>query len=546
MVETPLAAGPTLPFGNGRMLQFLGLEQQADGGGSYEVSVRPATETPWQKAVLTYQSGSAWALRTDAGAHLETLELGSPDDVFTLAMGQPTLPTQAVARATPHWPAAVQDSLARRRASGAYTIAFDAKWFLARLTGSAIDQPLLFPHAVSKLGLRGLAVVSEVLATIAGTTAKDKNLIALLQRGLQTADATGTPYAWTGDGRLIGESTWGDLSQVGTDIADGCQAAVGTGQFTVTFDPDEPMGLGFAPEVPSADVANDRQSAHDASVGTGIEVGMVEQGEAAAAAGVEVGMVATQLSSPELVLHSAGVALPFEGILGAIDARRNADEWLTMTFTTASPHRHWYAVEMPAAATLQGLGVPAKDTAVGADFDSLCGPTLLWREPIPRLFLGESGSVTCAHVDICPQVQVAYGLLGSKVLGVASHSATPRLRARYSGEDDEEPATYIPTDRPLSVRQAHLLQDIDVSLVLLRPGDIAVIHSGALHFASNGADELGGSVYHGVMTQAALPRLRTAAAEPGGSSPDGDDAFADHLFASDLLRLVEKRLRHGA
>ena len=272
---------------------------------------------------------------------------------------------------------------------------------------------------------------------------------------------------------------------------------------------------------------------------------MVDSGEAAEAAGVRVGMVATQLSSPDLVLHTSGVALPFEEILQAIDTRRDADEWLTMTFNTASPNSHWYAVEMPAAPTLRSLGVPGKHAAAGPAFDAVCGPGLLWREPIPRLFLGESGSLTCAHVDICPQVQVAYGLLGTKILGVASHAATPQLAATYSGEDNaDEPATVVPTDRPMSARQARLLASPDISLVLLRPGDIAVIHSGALHFASNGADSLGGSLYHGIMTTGALPRLRVDAAE--SSETNDDEAFANHLFAADLLTLVEERLSQRA
>ncbi|MFT7581655.1 MAG: hypothetical protein ACI9MR_003333, partial [Myxococcota bacterium] len=181
---------------------------------------------------------------------------------------------------------------------------------------------------------------------------------------------------------------------------------------------------------------------------------------------------------------------------------------------------------------------------VGASFDALCGADLLWREPIPRLFLGAPGSVTCAHIDICPQVQLAHGLLGTKVLGVASHAATPRLVAEHGADGEvgiDEGATHVPTDGPLSARQARLLCDADISLVLLQAGDIAVLHSGALHFASNGADGLGGSLYHGLITPPAIPRLRSAAAAAGGSG-DGEDAYAEHLFAADLLRVVERRL----
>ena len=471
--------------------------------------------------------------------------------MFALALGQPALTPETVARATPHWPAALHVRLSCRRASGACTIAFDGSWFLSRLTGSAIDRPLLLPDAAVKLGLGGLLRASEVIAAAAAQR-DNTSLIELLRCGLEAA-ATGTEPVWRGDGRLIGESTWGDRSQVGANIAEGCQAALGNGPLRVSFDPQEPMGLGFAPEVPSAEVAAGRQPPVGASVGTGAEVGVVDPGGAAEAAGLLPGMVTTGLSS--LLLSLDGAPTPFEDILEAIDTCRDAGDWLVMTFDTAAPLTHWYAVEMPAASTLAALGASTgtsaelqpDDAGVGASFDALCGSSLLWREPIPRLFLGAPGSVTCAHVDICPQVQLAHALHGTKVLGVASHAATPRLSAEHGATEEggasfDEGATYIPTDRPLSARQARLLCDLEISLLWLQQGDLAVLHSGALHFASNGAEGLGASLYHGLITPAALPRLRAAAAAPDGSGTDGDDPYAEHLFAAELLELVELRL----
>jgi hypothetical protein len=39
-----------------------------------------------------------------------------------------------------------------------------------------------------------------------------------------------------------------------------------------------------------------------------------------------------------------------------------------------------------------------------------------------------------------------------------------------------------------------------------------------------------------------VPRLRLAAARPGGSHSSLDGAYGGHLFAADLLALVEGRL----
>lgn len=550
VVETPLVAGPTLQIGDGLTLRLLGLHLEADGEEVYEVALRTATDAAWCEGRLEYVSEGAWTLVDGQGARRGPLTLGLPDDVFAQAMGEPALTTEAVARATPHWPSAVHARLAGRRASGASTIAFDGGWFLARLTGSDIDRPLLLPGGAVTLGLEGLVGASEVVSAAAGL-AGEHGVLGVLQRGLE-APSSGAEAAWRGDGRLIGESTWGELCQVGEDIAEGCQAALGSGPLRVTFDPDEPMGLGFGPEVPSADVAAGREPSADASAGTGVEVGVVEPGGAAEAAGVTAGMGVTGLSPPSLDVD--GRVMPFEDILDAIDARREARAPLVMTFDTAAPFGHWYAVEMPAAATLAALAnatgaagaMQSGDAGVGAAFDTLCGRELLWREPTPRLFLGAPGSVTCAHVDICPQVQLAHALHGVKVLGVASHGATARLGAEHVGtEDDEgavdEGATYVPTDRPLSARQARLLGDAEVSLVWLQAGDLAVLHSGALHFASNGAEGLGASLYHGVITPAAVPRLRAAAAA-GGAVHEADDPYAGHLFAADLWALVERQL----
>jgi hypothetical protein len=258
-------------------------------------------------------------------------------------------------------------------------------------------------------------------------------------------------------------------------------------------------------------------------------------------------MVLARLSNPDLMLSSGGRStMPFEAVMHELDQRRATGDALTVSFDTAAAVTHLYAVEMPAAAVLAALAAAfggatdyrCCDAAVRA---ALPGPELLWREETPRLFLGEAGSLTCAHTDICPQLEVAHGLLGVKLLGVASHDATPRLSVDH-GENCDEEATHVPTDRPLTPRQTRLLSDPDVTLALIQEGDLAVFASGALHFASNGGGGLNAALYHGMITPAAVPRLRLAAAEAAGSHSSSDGAYGNHLFAADLLAVVEPLL----
>lgn len=190
--------------------------------------------------------------------------------------------------------------------------------------------------------------------------------------------------------------------------------------------------------------------------------------------------------------------------------------------------RSLYAVEMPAAASLsafaeaEGLdGVQSvdplgeilisDDDIVRSDGGGISADRLLWSEAEPKLFVGDAGSMTAVHVDICPQalrsmmpshdevsaaepvidvarcaaqVEVAHCLCGTKLFGVASHGATDRILGDYCadadadadagsalGEEDEDWddvdeeegggfgmfSTRVPSDRPLDATQAALV-----------------------------------------------------------------------------------------
>eukprot|EP00965_Chrysotila_dentata_P084873 2801447-Pleurochrysis_carterae.AAC.3 len=181
------------------------------------------------------------------------------------------------------------------------------------------------------------------------------------------------------------------------------------------------------------------------------------------------------------------------------------------------------------------------------------GGAFLWREQLPRIFVGDAGSLTCAHVDLMPQLELAHGLTGTKILGVATRDATARLLATHGAarddvserelerdqergrdeqgaaarglqaepstrhlrdgedvhddddvfdddegddddydddDDDDCEAARVPTNRELEPLQESLLGDDDMSMVALRRGDLLCFSSAAMHFASNGADGL--------------------------------------------------------
>lgn len=521
-------------------LRLLALELGANGEETYHVSFRSTPTGPFRKGRMTHDGGASWTIVQGPSIRRAHVTLGSPDDVFRLALGAGPDAQRAIAeevtRAAPHWPTFRTERLARRRLAGGGTVAFDAGWFLSELATSAFDRPLLFPDATSKLELAELEEASVILSAIAS---KGDALAEVLARASRS-DA----HHWDGEGRLIAELPSGELAQLGTDVRDGCRAAIGTGPLEVVFDAAEPLGLGLGPAIPAA--------GDDGSCGMGVVVGEVDEGGAADRAGVTAGMVLESWGDPDGVLPSDGRRrLPFESALSDIDERRAAGRDLAVTFDTAAAATHLYAVEMPAGPTLAALaaanGTPTSVTIdAGAALSALCDGALLWREAIPRLFIGEPGSLTCAHTDICPQLEIGHGLLGTKLLGVASHRATPRLIAEHAGADDDESdeeaidvdATLLPTDRPLTPRQSQLLGEPDLTVALLRRGDLAIFDSGALHVASNGAEGMSAALYHGAITPAAVPRLRLAAKATGSRAVGA--AYRDHLFAADLLHEIEQ------
>jgi hypothetical protein len=469
-----LAPGPTLAI-DGQAVRLLAVVCDAGGGEVYEVAVG-ADARPGR---LRHTGSGRWALRADELA--ADVSLGDPDDLFDRATGG-----ARVRWSPPHWPPAVTDRLRRRGLAGAGVIALDAAWFLAQMPASPFDQPLCFPGGVAALGL-GVPDHDGCPARVAaGGVAATLGVVLL--RG--------------SEGRLLGLLPTGEVAQLGVDLVDGCQVARGSGLREVAFDAGEPLGLGLGASA------------------RGVWIGEVEPGGAADRAGLRAGMV--------VVGVSGGVVQALDDALAAIDQAFFEGAGVVLRVDTASVATGMYAVEMAAALALRALGAAAAPD-VGAALAARGG--LLWRESTPRLFLGEAGSVTSAHVDLCPQVQVAQGLWGTKLLSVASHAETRRLVAAHGDDDDP---THLPTDRPLRAREAQLLGEPSLSVAALQAGDLVVFDSGALHVASHGVDGPHAAVYQGVMTPGGLPRLRRAAEAQGVR----DAASQGRLMPRDLLRLL--------
>jgi hypothetical protein len=437
---------------------------------------------------------------------------------------------------------------------------------------------MLLLDAMAHLGTDGLEWAAEAarrtrVSLRCGKVDVSSNAFAeVLLRACRVSRALGAPEPFA-DGRLIGCWADGQLAQMGEDFGDSLRAAVGTGDVTVTFAADAPLGLGFGPLVPAQPIEEG-----DEVPGKGAEVFEVDDGSAAALAGVGPGMWFRRMRSPSLGAAGDLVELSsvdFDVLLAEIDARRARGLELELTFATAAAADRLYAVEMGAADALGALGAteglaPPREQppslSIGERLEASAAVRFLWREAEPRAFFGDSGSLTAAHTDIAPQLELGLGLAGTKLVGVASHEATPRLTGLHAargsalgaeaidasedededddyGDDDDDGvyATRVPTDRPLTAHERALLCDGAMSVAVVRAGDLLAFHSGALHFASNGADGLVASIYEGGVTPPLVDRLRRDAAQGTGSAPGGavGDRYADHWNAVELLKAIE-------
>eukprot|EP00747_Dinoflagellata_sp_TGD_P214900 gnl/TRDRNA2_/TRDRNA2_87699_c0_seq1.p1 gnl/TRDRNA2_/TRDRNA2_87699_c0~~gnl/TRDRNA2_/TRDRNA2_87699_c0_seq1.p1 ORF type:complete len:395 (-),score=77.70 gnl/TRDRNA2_/TRDRNA2_87699_c0_seq1:26-1210(-) len=371
------------------------------------------------------------------------------------------------------------------------------------------------------------------VASRVGTEAPSQPFAETMLRVAQAEHRTGGAAAWEGRGQLIGEWPDGYRGNIGHNVSEGLQHVVGRGIHRVTFPAGEPMGIAFMP------LSEDR----------GAAVAGVFSGSPAEQFGVTYDMV---LHSVENYTDTVALGdLPYASVLAAVE-NGLPQAPLTISFSTAIPLNRLYAMEMPAGPVFDAIAsfegrlekwcranVDASN-AVSSLLAATERPLPLFAETVTKAFIGEPGSVTAAHVDIAPDLELAHGLVGSKFIGVATQSATERLLDEHVPEEHSE-ATIVPTDRPLHASEAALLGDKEVNLAWLLPGDLCVFSSGALHFASNGADEMNAALYHGIVTEASLPSLMRAFSR-GSEGDDGQlsveaEQILSHKFSSSVMML---------
>src|SRR6185295_12864964 len=95
----------------------------------------------FRSGLLRHKGGLSWDVIEGGVVSCANLPFGSPDEVFALALGESPVSQRALAatvqQAAPLWPTSLTQRLARRRLSGAGTVAFDAGWFSSELATSA-------------------------------------------------------------------------------------------------------------------------------------------------------------------------------------------------------------------------------------------------------------------------------------------------------------------------------------------------------------------------------------------------------------------------
>ena len=171
-----LFRAPSIDAGGGVALRLLA-KQTLGRRERYCIEYRHASAL-WLRATMQYEGGTRWSVEAHSAMNpRRRLELGGPDHVFALALGNEGK-EDAIAAAAPGWPAGVLDPLRRRRMAGAAGwVAFDAEWFLARLASSSFDEPVLLPGAAAKLGLAGLDWAQEVAQRVT-TVGSNRTLLA--------------------------------------------------------------------------------------------------------------------------------------------------------------------------------------------------------------------------------------------------------------------------------------------------------------------------------------------------------------------------------
>ena len=87
-------------------IRFLALDLGPDGAETYQISFRLTPGAALRNGRMRHRGGASWEL-AEEGSTTTSVSLGTPDDVFRLALGErvtSTTSTPDLRQAAPHWP----------------------------------------------------------------------------------------------------------------------------------------------------------------------------------------------------------------------------------------------------------------------------------------------------------------------------------------------------------------------------------------------------------------------------------------------------------
>lgn len=216
----------------------------------------------------------------------------------------------------------------------------------------------------------------------------------------------------------------------------------------------------------------------------------VEPGTEAEKAGCRVGDLIVKIGDSEVL------QTPFDDIQDLLAGPHP----ITLTLSRPKLSDKIYLREVPAAddalsslsstqLSLQDL-VPRLSQHFGTNY-------LYFSEKIPMLFAGDGGTASHLHIDRKPLMQFCHVLHGTKVFCVSppAEAATPGPVVPWEANLAQE--AVLSTDMELPAAAGEWLQREDVTLTVVRPGDVFLFLGHSLHAGCNGASEACVAVFHG-------------------------------------------------
>eukprot|EP00439_Symbiodinium_sp_Y106_P045165 s720_g5.t1 len=358
----------------------------------------------------------------------------------------------------PSWPANLRRCLEAWPLKGPGSVILDPHFFVQRAAALALlgPGPVLFPNGAAAMSLPSLSCIHAFEEEING-----RSLRSLLCPSAENLED------------FLSEMP-ASLSSAHFDVA----AALGSDKmagFVIVLQ-EKPLGL----------------ECESLSWTCGAVLRRVEPGTEAEKTGCRVGDLIVKIGDSEVLQK------PFDDIQ---DLLAGPDP-ITLTLSRPKLSDKIYLREVPAAddalsslssmhLSLQDL-VPRLSQHFGTNY-------LYFSEQTPMLFAGDGGTASHLHIDRKPLMQFCHVLHGTKVFCVSpppggKAEGGPVVPWEANATSHE---AVLSTDTELPAEAGEWLQRKDVTLTVVRPGDVFLFLGRSLHAGCNGASEACVAVFHG-------------------------------------------------